>query len=193
MRRGHRDRAGDQGFPSRCMGPHVSDHFGCRDAPFDEGGDRRAPPATAVSWRRPAVGDPRFPDGAATPVGPLDFIVVFEGVLEGTTPEKTAVWARWRSSTSACCSAGRQPGDLTGSRILAKSAAVHPAPRTLDTDLETLKQRLDDLDEALEGNRSMRSLASPGNCGRWRVASMTDGADDGPTATHRRDRNRRRG
>jgi chromosome segregation ATPase len=63
-------------------------------------------------------------------------------------------------------------------------------PGGLDSELETLKQRLYELDEALSGNRSRSSMGEPRVptvAGRLRVASMTDGRSDyGPTATHRR-------
>jgi hypothetical protein len=135
-------------------------------------------------------------DGVVSAVGgPLNFTVerVFEGVLEGAAPESTAAFMRQVAALNRAVSAASQAVSLGFDRIatLEKALARSPgAPGTLDTTLETLKQRLYVLDEALEGNRSIRSLGEPRVptvAGRLRVASMTDGQSDyGPTATHRR-------
>ncbi len=169
-----------------------------RSVPSDEGDDRRnlgdsgfmAPPGTY------SVTLAARTDGAVSTVaGPLDFTVtrVFEGVLEGTAPESTATFMRQVAALNRAVSAASQAVSLGFDRIaileMALARSPH-APGTLDTALETLKQRLFVLDEALEGNRSMRSLGEPRVptvAGRLRVASMTDGRSDyGPTATHRR-------
>ena len=107
-------------------------------------------------------------DGEVTPVaGPLDFKVVrvFEGVLEGTSPEKTAVFMRQVAELKRAASAASLAVSLGFDRIailekaLARSTS---APGTLDTELEALKQRLYDLDEALEGNDRCALSASRG-------------------------------
>jgi photosystem II stability/assembly factor-like uncharacterized protein len=135
-------------------------------------------------------------DGVVTEVaGPVDFEVtrVFEGVLEGTPPAETAVYMQEVAALHRGVSAASQAADLGFTTIehLEKALARSTIdPGTLDTELETLKQRLYDLDTAISGNRSMRSLGEPRSptvAGRLRVATMTDGQSDyGPTATHRR-------
>jgi len=135
-------------------------------------------------------------DGVVTEVaGPVDFEVtrVFKGVLEGTSPEDTAAFMRQVAELHRGVSAASESADLGFETIenLEKALARSTVdPGTLDSELETLKQRLYDLDMALSGNRSMRSLGEPRSptvAGRLRVATMTDGQSDyGPTATHRR-------
>ena len=72
-------------------------------------------------------------------------------------------------------------------KALARSATD---PGTFDTELETIKQSLYDVDEALSGNRSRRAFGEPrvpNVARRLQVASISDGQSDyGPTATHRR-------
>jgi photosystem II stability/assembly factor-like uncharacterized protein len=135
-------------------------------------------------------------DGVVTEVGgPLDFEVarVFEGVLEGATPEDTAVFMRQVAALNRAVSAASQALSLGFDRIAILEKALarsHSDPGSLDTELEALKQRLFVLDEALGGNPSMRSLGEPQVptvARRLRVASITDGQSDyGPTTTHRR-------
>ncbi len=135
-------------------------------------------------------------DGVVTEVGgPQDFEVVrvFEGVLDGTAPEDTAVFMEQVAELKRAVDAASQAVGLGFDRIAILEAALarsHSDPGTLDTELESLKQRLFVLDESLAGNRSMRSLGEPRVptvAGRLRVASMSDGKSDyGPTATHRR-------
>ncbi|MEJ2582141.1 MAG: glycosyl hydrolase, partial [Acidobacteriota bacterium] len=135
-------------------------------------------------------------DGQITDLsGPVSFDVVryFEGVLDGMPPAATAVFMRrvaelQRSVTAANASMGHafETVDLL-ERALASSTVD---PGTLDTEVESLRQRLFDLDEMLFGNRSRRSIGEPRVptvAGRLRVAAMTDGQSDyGPTATHQR-------
>jgi photosystem II stability/assembly factor-like uncharacterized protein len=135
-------------------------------------------------------------DGVVTVVaGPVDFTVarVFEGLLAGTPPEGTAAFMFQVAELNRAVSAASQAMNLAFDRIAILEQALirsHGEPGTLDTELEALKQRLYDLDEALEGNRSRRALGEPRTptvAGRLRVASITDGQSDyGPTATHRR-------
>jgi hypothetical protein len=135
-------------------------------------------------------------DGVVNDVGgPLSFEVerVFAGVLEGTTPEDTAAYMRQVAELNRAVSAASQMVKLAFARIAILETALARStsdPGTLDTALETLKQRLFALDEAIEGNRSMRTFGEPRVptvSGRLRVASMSDGQSDyGPTATHRR-------
>ena len=83
------------------------------------------------------------------------------------------------------------PG-MSGSEFLAVVRRRYPDTIRIieDSELEALKQRLYELDQALSGNRSRSSMGEPRVptvAGRLRVASMTDGRSDyGPTATHRR-------
>jgi len=135
-------------------------------------------------------------DGVVTDLaGPSDFEVVrvFEGVLEGTPPAETAAFMQQVAALERGVSAASQAAALGFTTIenLTKALARSTVdPGTLDTELETLKQRLYDLDAALSGNRSVRSMGEPRPptvSGRLRIASMTDGQSDyGPTATHRR-------
>ncbi len=135
-------------------------------------------------------------DGVVTDLaGPVGFEVVrvFEGVLDGTAPADTAAFMKKVAALQRGVSAASQAAAIGFTTIenlekaLARSTV---APGTLDIELEALKQRLYDLDEALSGNRSMRSLGEPRSptvAGRLRVASTTNGQSDyGPTATHRR-------
>jgi hypothetical protein len=135
-------------------------------------------------------------DGQITDLsGPVSFDVVryFEGVLDGMPPAATAEFMQrvaelQRSVTAANASMGHafETVDLL-ERALARSTVD---PGTLDTEVESLRQRLFDLDEMLSGNRSRRSIGEPRVptvAGRLRVAAMTDGQSDyGPTATHQR-------
>ncbi len=127
--------------------------------------------------------------------GPIDFDVVqvFKGVLEGTSPIDTASFMQQVAEVQRGVSAASQAASLAFERIenLEKALARSKTePGGLDSELEALKQRLYELDEALSGNRSIRQLGEPRVptvAGRLRVASMTDGRSDyGPTATHRR-------
>ena len=135
-------------------------------------------------------------DGVVTDIaGPMDFEVerVFEGVLEGTPPAQTAAYMQEVAELNRRVSAALQAvshGFTTLEhleRALARSTSV---PGTFDTGLESLKQELYEVDEALSGNRSMRSLGEPRVptvAGRLRIAAMSDGRSDyGPTTTHRR-------
>jgi photosystem II stability/assembly factor-like uncharacterized protein len=127
--------------------------------------------------------------------GPVDFKVVqvFDGVLDGTPPVDTAAFMQQVAQLHRGVSAASQAASLAFDRIenLEKALARSKTePGGLDSELEALKQRLYELDEALSGNRSKRQLGEPRVptvAGRLRVASMTDGMSDyGPTATHRR-------
>jgi photosystem II stability/assembly factor-like uncharacterized protein len=126
---------------------------------------------------------------------PLDFEVVrvFEGVLEGSSPAETAGYMRevaelQREVTGASEALGEafKTVEILG-RALNRSTFD---PGTLDSELESIKQRLYEVDQKLAGNRSLASFGHPQvpNVGRrLRVATVTDGQSDyGPTATHRR-------
>jgi len=138
----------------------------------------------------------RRTDGRVTNLaGPVDFRVVqiFEGVLDGMAPVDTATFMQQVAELQRGVSAASQAANLAFDRIdnLQKALARSQTdPGGLDSELEVLKQRLYELDEALSGNRSKRQLGEPQAptvAGRLRVASMTDGRSDyGPTETHRR-------
>jgi len=135
-------------------------------------------------------------DGQITDLaGPVDFEVkrVFKGVLEGSSPTDTALFMGEVAELQRAVSAADEVIELTFESIddLEKALARSKTePGGLDSELEALKQRLYELDEALSGNRSRRSMGEPSVptvAWRLRVASFTDGQSDyGPTATHRR-------
>ncbi len=135
-------------------------------------------------------------DGQVTDLaGPVDFEVVrvFKGVLEGSSPTDTALFMGEVAELQRAVSAADEVIELTFESIddLEKALARSKTePGGLDSELEALKQRLYELDEALSGNRSRRSMGEPSVptvAWRLRVASFTDGQSDyGPTATHRR-------
>jgi hypothetical protein len=125
----------------------------------------------------------------------MDFEVVrvFEGALDGTPPADTAAFMRQVAELQRSVSAASQAAAIGFKTIenLEKALARSTVdPGTLDTELEDLKQELYEIDEALSGNRSLRSIGQPSVptvSGRLRVASRTNGQSDyGPTATHRR-------
>jgi hypothetical protein len=135
-------------------------------------------------------------DGQVTDLaGPVDFEVVrvFKGVLEGSSPTDTALFMGEVAELQRAVTAAAEVIELTFESIddLEKALARSKTePGGLDSELEALKQRLYELDEALSGNRSRRSMGEPSVptvAWRLRVASFTDGQSDyGPTATHRR-------
>jgi len=135
-------------------------------------------------------------DGQVTDLaGPVNFEVkrVFEGVLEGSSPDDAAVFMGDVAELQRAVTAAAEVIKLTFENIenLEKALARSKTnPGGLDSELEALKQRLYELDQALSGNRSRSSMGEPRVptvAGRLRVASMTDGRSDyGPTATHRR-------
>jgi len=135
-------------------------------------------------------------DGVVTDLaGPTDFEVVrfFEGVLEGIPPADTAAFMQQVAALQRSVSAASQAAALAFTTVenLEKALARSIVdPGTLDTELEAFKQQLYDVDSALSGDRSIRSMGEPRVptvSGRLRVAAMTDGQSDyGPTATHRR-------
>jgi len=127
--------------------------------------------------------------------GPVEFDVVrvLTGALAGETPDNTAVFMLQVAELQREVSAASEAVDLAFDRIdnLAKALArSRTEPGGLDSELETLRQQLYAVDEALSGNSSKRQLGEPQTPSvsrRLRVASMSDGMSDyGPTATHRR-------
>jgi len=183
--------AWDLTYPtSSAVRPSESGSQGGGEGDGDVNSGFRAPPGTYSVTLSKKI------DGVVTDVaGPVDFEVarVFEGTLEGTPPTDTAAFMREVAALYRGVSAASQAANLGFTTIenlenaLARSTVD---PGTLDSELETLKQRLYDLDMALSGNRSMRSLGEPRTptvAGRLRIATMSDGQSDyGPTATHRR-------
>ena len=135
-------------------------------------------------------------DGGVTNLaGPVDFEVVriFKGALEGTSPADSATFMKEVAALQRGVSAASQAAALGFKTVgyLEKALARSTVdPGTLDTELESFKQKLYEIEEALSGNRSRRSMGestSPTVSGRLRVASMTNGLSDyGPTTTHRR-------
>ena len=127
--------------------------------------------------------------------GPVEFRVVrvLEGSLDGTPPTDTSDYMRRVAELQRKVSAAGDAVDLAFERLdlldrALDRSTVHPG--TLDRELETLRQRLFDLDERLSGNRSVSRYGHPQTptvARRLRIAAITDGQSDyGPTATHRR-------
>jgi photosystem II stability/assembly factor-like uncharacterized protein len=123
----------------------------------------------------------------------FEVVRVLPGSLDGTSPTMTTAFLRdvaeLRRAVTAASEAlelGFEQVEILG-RALARSTVP---PGTLDSELETIRQRLYDLDQALAGNRSVAAFGhpqTPNVARRLRVATITDGQSDyGPTATHRR-------
>jgi photosystem II stability/assembly factor-like uncharacterized protein len=135
-------------------------------------------------------------DGVVTELaGPVDFaaVRVFEGALDGTSPEATLEYFLQVAELSRSVTAADEAMELGFKRIEHLEAALARStvdPGTFDSELENLKQRLYEVDEKLTGNRSLASFGhpqTPNVSRRLRVASITDGQSDyGPTPTHRR-------
>ena len=135
-------------------------------------------------------------DGEVTDLaGPMKFEVerVFEGALDGTSPAEAAAYMQQVASLRRAVSAASELVDHGFDRIeyLEKALARSQTdPGGLDAQLEALKQRLYEVDQALAGNRSIERMgeaSSPTISSRLRTASASDGRSDyGPTAMHRR-------
>jgi len=135
-------------------------------------------------------------DGEVTDLaGPVNFEVarVFEGTLEGTPPEAAADYMLQVAELRRSMTAAAEALELGFQRVEDLEEALARSrvnPGTLDSELETLKQRLYQVDQKLTGNRSLASFGhprTPNLARRLRVASISDGMSDyGPTATHRR-------
>ncbi|MGD8439806.1 MAG: glycosyl hydrolase [Holophagae bacterium] len=135
-------------------------------------------------------------DGVVTDLaGPVSFDVVrvFPGSLAGTPPAETAAYmqrvAELNRSVTAADEALKNAFDRL-TRLSEAFAGSTVDPGTLDTELESLRQRLYDLDEKLAGNRTVEEFSLPRPptiAQRLRMAGASDGQSDyGPTATHRR-------
>jgi hypothetical protein len=166
----------------------VSERWGGRPDRDDSG--FMAPPGTYTVTMSKRV------DGQVTDLaGPMAFEVVrvFEGALEGSSPTDAAEFMRQVAELQRSVTAADEAMELAFKtveeleRALARSTTD---PGTLDTELEALRQKLYELDQALSGNRTIGEMGHPQVptvSGRLRVASMSGGMSDyGPTATHRR-------
>ena len=134
-------------------------------------------------------------DGEVTQLaGPVDFEVVrvFQGVLKGSSPMDAAEFTNQIAALQRGVTAADEAMELVFKsieeleRALARSTT---APGTLDTELEALKQKLYDLDQAMSGNRTIGAMGHPHVptvSRRLRVASMSSMSDYGPTTTQRR-------
>jgi hypothetical protein len=135
-------------------------------------------------------------DGEVTPLSEaIGFEVkrVFPGVLAGTPPNETAAYMAQVAALNRAVTAASemvQHGFKRVDNLERGLARSQTAPGGLDSELESFKQKLYRVDEALNGNRSLGSMGevrTPTISGRLRNAAMTDGMSDyGPTATHRR-------
>ncbi|HSN53307.1 MAG TPA: hypothetical protein VLT32_01490 [Candidatus Sulfomarinibacteraceae bacterium] len=135
-------------------------------------------------------------DGAVEELaGPVEFEVVrvLEGSLDGTPPEATSVYMRQVAAVQRRVTAASEALDLAFKRVGLLGDALERStvtPGTLDTELEALRQRLFELEQAFGGSRSKASFGQPqvpSIADRLRLAGMTNGQSDyGPTPTHRR-------
>jgi photosystem II stability/assembly factor-like uncharacterized protein len=135
-------------------------------------------------------------DGVVTDLaGPTDLEVVrvFEGVLKGTPPLETAAYMQQVAELQRAVSAASDVVSLGFERIENLERALvrsQTAPGGLDSELEALKQRLYEVDQALAGKRTVPAWAeerSPTISERLQNAARSDAMSDyGPTATHRR-------
>ena len=135
-------------------------------------------------------------DGVVTQLaGPVDFaaVRVFDGVLDGTSPEVTLEYFLEVADLRRSVTAADEAMELGFKRIEHLEAALARStvdPGTFDSELENLERRLYEVDEKLAGDRSSPPSATRERRNvsrRLRVASITDGQSDyGPTLTHRR-------
>jgi len=159
--------------------------------PWERGGSgHMAPPGSYTVSLAKRV------DGEVTELaGPVPFEVVrvFPGSFEGTPPAETAIYMADVSELRRAVSAANEALKNAFGRVEKLQEALANStidPGTLDSELETLKQKLYDVDFKLAGNRSIADFGhprTPNVSRRLRVASISDGQSDyGPTATHRR-------
>jgi photosystem II stability/assembly factor-like uncharacterized protein len=160
--------------------------------PWERSGDSgfMAPPgAYTVTLAKRADGE------VETLAGPVDFEVVrvATGSLEGTPPVETAAYMREVAAVQRSVTAAVKAVGLGFERVdlLERALARSTVPAgTLDSELESLRQRLLGLEERLSGNLTVDAFGQPQPltiARRLRVAATSDGQSDyGPTATHRR-------
>jgi photosystem II stability/assembly factor-like uncharacterized protein len=135
-------------------------------------------------------------DGEVTQLGgpaQFDVVQIFEGILDGSSPTDAAEFMGQIAELQRGVTAADVAMEIAFERIedlekaLVRSTTV---PGTLDTELEALRQKLFELDQALSGNRSIRTMGhprAPTVSRRLQVAAMSGGMSDyGATATHRR-------
>jgi hypothetical protein len=166
----------------------VTERWGGRGGNGDSG--FMAPPGTySVTLSKRVDGE------VSDLAGPSAFEVfrVFEGALEGTSPADVAAFMTQIAELQRGVTAADEAIELAFERIDDLEKAVQRStidPGTLDTELEALKQKLYDLDQALSGNRTIGAFGQPQVptvSRRLRVATMGGSMSDyGPTATHRR-------
>jgi len=158
--------------------------------PWERGGSgHMAPPGSYTVSLSKRV------DGEVTELaGPVQFEVVrvFPGSLEGTPPAETAIYMAEVSELRRAVSAADEALKIAFGRVEKLQEALANStidPGTLDSELETLKQKLYGVDFKLTGNRSIADFGhprTPNVSRRLRVASISDGQSDyGPTTTHR--------
>ncbi len=159
--------------------------------PWERGGNgHMAPPGSYTVSLSKRV------DGKVTELAgpsPFEVVRVFPGSLEGTPPAETAVYMAEVSELRRAVSAADEALKNAFARVEKLQEALANSttdPGTLDAELESLKQKLYEVDFKLAGNRSIADFGhpqTPNVARRLRVASISDGQSDyGPTATHRR-------
>ena len=159
--------------------------------PWERGGNgHMAPPGSYTVSLAKRV------DGMVTELGdpaPFEVIRVLPGSLEGTPPAATATYMADVSELRRAVSAADEALKNAFGRVAKLEEALAQSttdPGTLDSELESLRQKLHDVDFKLAGNRTIADFGhpqTPNVSRRLRVASISDGQSDyGPTATHRR-------
>jgi hypothetical protein len=126
-------------------------------------------------------------DGEVTQLGgpaQFDVVQIFEGILDGSSPTDAAEFMGQIAELQRGVTAADVAMEIAFERIedmekaLVRSTTV---PGTLDTELEALRQKLFELDQALSGNRSIRTMGhprAPTVSRRLQVAAMSGGMSD---------------
>jgi photosystem II stability/assembly factor-like uncharacterized protein len=164
-------------------------------SPFEEE-EMRGPQGVLVAPGTYTVSLARQVDGKTTELaGPVRFEVVRmrKGALPGADPKDTAAFLARLSAVSRATSAATQAVSEALKRVETLGTALdrsRSAPDGLDIELNSIRQELYSIEEALVGNRSRATVEDggpPNITRRLRVAQIgTAWSTYGPTPTHRR-------